>query len=688
MKINRSVIQGIFMYCTTLVISFPAMSGQVRHGELNVLEESSGRPDSDDMMRSYLREMSYQAFDRRLAHFETLDSVEKIEAHQKDLKAFLLEKLNLPKEKTPLNPRIVDRFNYENFSVEKIIFESQPRFYVTALLYLPLSVEPCPAVLVLCGHNELGKAYDQEICMGLVRNGIAALCIDPIGQGERKQVLDKNGKGAYRATTEHMIAGVAPILLGKTIGTYMVWDAIRSLDYLESRPEIDASRMGVTGYSGGGNRGSYLMAFDDRIKAAAPGCYITTSRRKNDAKGPGDAEQNFHGQFSKGLDLPDYLIMAAPKPVLILSATQDFVPIEGTWEAFRQAKRIYTRLGVSDRVGILETDNTHGYWPEMRVGAINWMRRWLMDKHDQVAEESYVRIDAEKLLCTPKGQVLLIPGAKSVFDLNRESAQKLVSKRNEFLFNSSPAVIREQIRKLTGIRSVGTLPRAEVIDRGEIQRDGYRIQKLVLEWESGIQLPSLLFHPEKAVGGFYVYVNDVGKNAVSGTGGEVEALAQLGNTVLAMDVRGIGETATVPWRYEYAYPFTSNDLPDFFIAYMLDKTFVGMRAEDILVGARFLKSQAPGGHNREIKIISHGETGAGALHAAALEPDLIGQVSLKHSLVSWNSVIENDLTKNALNTVVHDGLGYYDLPDLDSLVKANNIIVIGPVDAAGVMINK
>ena len=98
---------------------------------------------------------------------------------------------------------------------------------------------------------------------------------------------------------------------------------------------------------------SYLMALDDRIVAAAPSCFLTTTRRKNDNPGPGDAEQNIFGQISYGMDHPDYVLMRAPKPTLICAATRDFVPIEGTWETFRQAKRIYARLGFSERIGLV-----------------------------------------------------------------------------------------------------------------------------------------------------------------------------------------------------------------------------------------------------------------------------------------------------------------------------------------------
>jgi len=166
----------------------------------------------------------------------------------------------------------------------------------------------------------------------------------PLDQGERHQLLDADGKPIITRSTEgHTRAGVGAILVGRNTATYRIWDGMRAIDYLASRPEVDADRIGCTGISGGGTMTSYLMALDDRIQAAAPGCFITTTRRKNESPGPGDAEQNIFGQIAYGMDHADYILMRAPKPTLICAATHDFVPIEGTWEAFREAKRLYTR---------------------------------------------------------------------------------------------------------------------------------------------------------------------------------------------------------------------------------------------------------------------------------------------------------------------------------------------------------
>ena len=114
--------------------------------------------------------------------------------------------------------------------------------------------------------------------------------------------------------------------------------------------------------------------------------FITTTRIKNDRPGPGDAEQNIFAQTKHDIDHPDFILMRAPQPTLILAATQDFVPIEGSWIAYRQAKRIYARLGLPERVDLVETDDKHGYNSELRVAMVRWMRRWLLSVDDAITE--------------------------------------------------------------------------------------------------------------------------------------------------------------------------------------------------------------------------------------------------------------------------------------------------------------
>ncbi len=649
--------------------------------ELAVMSSSADQPIEEEMLRVYLRQLAHKALNERLRTYEKLETQEQIDRYQKSLREFFFEQLGEFPEKTPLNARIVGKKKYDDYRLEKVIYESQPGFYVTANFYHPNSPPPYPGVLVPCGHSQNGKAAYQQICILLAKNGMAALCYDPIGQGERKQVLDDEGQPLYRATTEHMVEGVAPILLGRNLATYKIWDGIRSIDYMLSRDEIDESAIGCTGNSGGGMLTSYLMALDQRIVSAAPSCFITTTRRKNESPGPGDAEQNIHAQIKYGMDHPDYILMRAPKPTLLLTATRDFVPIEGAWESFRQAKRLYTRLGHAERVGLVEADEPHGFSKHLREGAARWMQRWLL-KEDNAYTEQEVDLETnDNLQCTPDGQVLLMPNARSIFDLNLEYEQKWAQKRKQLWEQRDQKQLLEKVRSIAGIRSFENLPLPRVESKGKLKRQGYHIEKLVLRWERNIYLPALMFQPETITGLPYLYVHGEGKHKEAMPGDEIESLVQDGHKVLAIDVRGCGETRTTPWRYKAALEFTGYNPAEFFIAYMLGKSFVGMRAEDILVSAKYLMQAS--NNKVQIYLIAVGETGPAALHATALEPDLFQSVKLRQSLVSWSNVISTPVTKGALINVIHGALKTYDLPNLVTALGQDKIKLEEPVNSKG-----
>jgi dienelactone hydrolase len=646
--------------------------------------ELDGGP-AREMVTRRLKRLAYEALDRRQKAYEALKTPEQIALYQQQMRSTFVEHLGGFPERTPLNPRTVGTLVADGFTIEKVIYESQPRHYVTALLYLPTATvakPPFPAVLVPSGHSANGKAadYNQQVAMLLARHGIAALCYDPIGQGERSQILGSAGQPRYRSTTEHTLVGAGSIPLGRSTATFRIFDCVRSIDYLASRGDIDITKIGVTGCSGGGTLTSYLMALDERVACAAPSCYLTSFRRLIDTIGPQDAEQNIHGQLAFGMDHADYLMLRAPKPTLILASTEDFFDISGTWDTFRQAKRLYTRLGFAERVELVETDAKHGYPQPQREAMLRWMRRWLADIDEPASEpELKTRPDAE-LLCTPRGQVMLMEGARSVAELNVELNRQLEARRRELWGagrdNADKALA--EVRRLAGIRPLADLPETRQRTTGSLQRQGYQIEKLMLEPEPGILLPGLLFRPTKPSGRRVLYLNGDGKEADAAVEGPIEKLAQAGDLVLAVDLRGTGETG----------PAESNiwggDWDSIFLSYLLGRSLVGMRAEDALVSARFLadveffdqrseqssdqRSAQKTAQKTKIDLVAIGAASVPTLHAAAVESSLFGEIKLRGGLRSWGNVVENPAASGQLVNTVHGALVAYDLTDLvDSL---------------------
>ncbi len=192
----------------------------------------------------------------------------------------------------------------------------------------------------------------------------------------------------------------------------------------------------------------------------------------------------------------------------------------------------------------------------------------------------------------------------------------------------------------------------------KVERNNLRIQKAKVTVEEGLYLPVLVFYPQgEPSDNVVLYVHERGKEADAGPGGPIEKLVDAGRVVVAVDVRGTGETqAKGGWGGDLFGP----DAKDVLTAYLLSRSYVGMRAEDIMICARAIQERS----YSPVDVVAVGHACVPALHAAALEPKLFGSVRLVRGLVSWADVIERGQSRGQLVNVVHGALGEYDLPDL------------------------
>jgi hypothetical protein len=632
--------------------------------DLTCLRPADGGPAPAAWFYSSLQQQAYAALDRRKEEYEKLKTPEEIAAYQLHRREFMLQQLGGMPERTALNAQTVGRIEADGYVIEKVTFESQPRHHVTANLYLPTSGGPHPVVLVSSGHSRTAKTaeYNQRIAIALVRNGMAVLCYDPIGQGERSQILTDDGQPRFSGTTtEHFLIGVGSILVGANTARYRVWDGMRAIDYVASRPDLDPKRIGFTGCSGGGTLTSYIMALDDRVTCAAPACYLTTFRRLIETIGPQDAEQNIFGQVAFGLDHSDYVLLRAPRPTLISSTTGDYFDIQGAWDNYRQAKRVYTRLGFSERVDLVEAEGSHGVQPANLLAITRWLRRWLVGKDDAITLGEIATRTEEELRCTERGQVLRLPGERSVFDLNAELEKSLAEKRRALWENSPPAEMLERVRQTIGVRPLDQLPEPRMEEAGRVDREDYHIDKFVLHTDSGVPLPGLTYHPQTPQNDAYLYLHQDGKTADGQPGGPIEKLVQEGSVVVAVDLRGTGETGD-------AKPDALlGDWKSFCLAYLPGQSTVGLHTEDVIAAGRFVanyKTKTP----RKVHLVAVGRHSVPALHAAALAPDLFASVTLKQPVEAWAPIIEQPVPAGLLTTTVHGALGVYDLPDLARIV--------------------
>ncbi len=329
----------------------------------------------------------------------------------------------------------------------------------------------------------------------------------------------------------------------------------------------------------------------------------------------------------------------------------------------------FTRgLAFPERVDLVEVEGEHGVQPQNLATIAHWMKRWLLGRDEPVpVAELSVRPESE-LLCTESGQVLKLPGERSVFDLNAAYAAELTAKRQELWKSTSRDVMVARIRELLGVRPNSERKPPKWQDLGRVQREKYHIDKLLLSTDSGIPLPALTFHPPSPVDDAYLYLHDEGKLGDAGADGPIEKIMEDGYAVVTVDLRGQGETA-VGQRDALL-----TDWKTYFLGYLLGQPLVGMRVEDALAAADFVAYYERERTNpRGVHLVGVGQAGVVALHAAALHPELFTSVTLRGTPHDWTSVVGQSVPAGQLDGTVHGALEVYDLPDLVRLAGEDKV---------------
>jgi cephalosporin-C deacetylase-like acetyl esterase len=642
------------------------------------LSTASIFPDVHGMLPAYLKAKADALLEQRRQTVARISSMQDLKARQQYWRERMWADLGGQPERTPLNARTVGMLDRGDYRIEKIIFESRPGFYVTANLYVPKQGKPpYPAILYPLGHEEGAKAHSawQRTLVNLTRRGFVCLTWDPIGQGERVQFYDQDFHDSklQASTTEHTMLGMQCLLTGSHVAQYTIWDGIRALDYLLSRPEVDAKRVGCTGNSGGGTHTAYISGLDDRVQVAAPSCYITSWRRMLESIGPQDAEQVFPFWLKDGFDYADFIYASGGKPFLILAAIRDFFPIGGARATYEEVRQTYGKLGLAGHIAIFEADDGHGYTKPRRERANRWFSRWLEDQENTDPETPVQLLSEQELQCTQTGQVSTsFPGAADVYSLNRQRAEGLRADRK-----ATPDVVRARAAELTQYQPPqGTV---HVTSYGQIAHPRLKIEKLTYESEPGISVPALLFIPETGTSRkrSMILVNPRGKAA---SAKEAEALAADGNVVLVPDLRGFGETQPMSERRETSIR-NFGDYGDSMTALLVGKTMTGMRALDVIRAVDVLVSRGevdPSG----ITVAGRGVAAMPVLYAALFD-SRISRVALDGMLTSYESVVSERLSRGIVEEIVPSVLRYFDIPDIVAAIAPRHVLILNGVNPLG-----
>ncbi|MFO0877184.1 MAG: prolyl oligopeptidase family serine peptidase [Gemmataceae bacterium] len=450
----------------------------------------------DQLRDAYFRRQAEQLGRDALAEVKTRADWERLAPQMRRQFLEMMGLWPLP-ARTDLKATIVGTIDRPLFTIEKLHYQSLPGLYVTAHLYVPKKrTGPCPAVLYVCGHGPMvidGVAYGNKVTYQhhpawFAENGYVCLIVDTLQLGE----LAGLHHGTARLDMWWWVS------LGYTPAGVELWNALRGIDYLVSRKEVDPKRLGVTGRSGGGATSWWVGAADERVQCIIPVAGIADLLAH--------VSEGYPGRLADGVvaghcdcmylvntyrwDYTQVMALCAPRALLLGNSDQDLIfPIPGYRRMADRIKRLYDLLGASDRFALLETRGPHKDTPELRAGAFRWMNRWLKADLTPPVDPDRQKIDPRAL------KVFDRPPQDAINDIIHERFR--TPARLEL--PSTPGVARawwegKRCELLDGLRQrvfrgwPTSAPPLDAQSAGEVTLDGVRVRAVRFLSEEGVPL--------------------------------------------------------------------------------------------------------------------------------------------------------------------------------------------------------
>jgi len=551
-------------------------------------------PDTVERYLCKVRDQVLAERDKAWDAVKTAEDARQLQARIRE--SFLCAIGGLPTEKGPLNPRVSVVFENDELRVERLIFESRPRFYVTANVFVPKprGTRRLPVVLRLVGHATNGRFGALKFCEELARDGYLAMTIDMTGQGERIYV--NNGLGSRTPTSNHYAEGAACFLTGGNLAGYMIYDVMRAIDYLETRDEADMRRVVLTGESGGGTMTEYVTALDSRIFAAAPVSSGWSLRR---GSGNYDSEQVLSGFFAGALDIEGLGVLAVPRPYCVIFEANETRRTE-TEHSFAIARRIAALLtGTPDagaRLQYMPTSAPHGYGKTHYDIFRQWLARIMPPNPDGPRVVGKTEVVREACRASRTGRMFYsrdLPDRETTMTLNTKRIA-LASAFDQSVTTRAAATeraarLRDTLRNLLALGDAPIVARA-VETRGVVTNGDVIVEKLVLETDPGVPVPALLLASRAAPpsGAAVVWIASRGKRGVLEKHADaVRATLAAGTRILIPDLRGMGETSVGADT-----SFLGDEASLHGMSIQLQRSLLGMRVRDALCCVAYLRSRA------------------------------------------------------------------------------------------------
>ena len=629
-----------------------------------VVASGSAQQTKPDPFLQWMDRIAQEHLDRREKAIAEIRTVADAERRKKVVREKLLEILGgLPDYHGPLHPRITGRIPHESYTIEKVIFESLPGFFVTANLYRRSQPGRYPGILLQAGHTQEGKPEPQRLASNLALKGFVALAFDPIGQGEREQTFDRDVGGALAgwSVNEHLHAGAQSILVGESVARYFVWDAKRALDYLVSRPDVDPDRIGAAGCSGGGALTAFIGALDPRIKAVVPACFPTSYRLLFAGPDP-DSEMGWPGFLASGLDTADFVELSAPTPWLIQATEEDYFTPPGVKLTYEEARRWYKLYGAEDKVALFVGPGPHGTPLVSREAVYEWMIRWLKDGQGDFHEQPITPHANHELLVTRSGHVEDEPGSRKLYQLILDDFR---AKKRQ---GAIPELLAE-LRRLN-VPTSGSPPEVKVMEEATIPEG--RRQRIRFESEPGVEIEGNLYLPESAGRrpAVLVVADKTSNPWIPSTGSIAERMAKGGRVVLELEPRdSLAGYDNRPFLGDWLTNSRANQI---------GLNLPAMRAHDILRGVDVLAARADVDPT-SIRATARAVKGVWVLLAAAVDPR-IGKVWLDRTPYSLRAALENTINTDIFDAVIPGFALRWDLEDLTKAMGDRPVLWTDPTD--------
>ena len=618
-----------------------------------------------DPFLQWMDRIAQEHLDRREKAIAEIRTVADAERRKKWVREQLLKILGgLPDYNGSLHPHITGRIAHESYTIEKVIFESLPGLFVTANLYRPNQPGRYPGILLQAGHTQEGKVEPQRLATNLAMKGFVALAFDPIGQGEREQSYNRDIDGALAgwSVNEHLHAGAQSILVGESVARYFVWDAKRALDYLVSRPEVDATRIGAAGCSGGGATTTFISALDPRIKAVVPACFPTSYRLLFAGPDP-DSEMGWPNLLASGLDTADFVELSAPTPWLIQATEGDYFTPPGVKLTYEEARRWYKVYGAEDKVAFFVGPGPHGTPLVSREAVYEWFIRWLKDGKGDPREQPVKLHLNHELLVTRTGHVDDEPGSRKVYQFILDNFR---AKKRQ---GTIPELLAE-LRRLQ-IPSDGAPPPVTVLEESSAEN----IRRLRIKFESvaGVEIEGKLYVPSSPAGRKQAVLMVADKTSsywIPTTSSIAEQMAKAGRVVLELEPRDS------PSGYDNR-PFLGDWLTNS-RANQIGLNLPAMRAHDILRGVDVLAAREDVDPT-SIRATARAVKGVWVLLAAAVDPR-IGKLWLDRTPHSLRAALENTVNTDIFDAVIPGFALRWDLEDLTKAMGDRPVLWTDPTN--------